>query len=54
MNFSEKYGIVISFPEKQLKFNFIKLKAEASIQDDYLQFSKAEKKVFNLIQNAQK
>jgi hypothetical protein len=52
MNFSEKYGIVISYPEKKLKFHFIKLQEKANIRDDYLKFSKAEKKIFNLIQNA--
>jgi hypothetical protein len=52
MNFSEKYGIVISFPEKKIKFHFIKLQEKADIKNDYLKFSKSEKKIFNLIQNA--
>ena len=52
MNFSEKYGIVISFPEKRIKFHFIKLQEKADIKNDYLKFSKSEKKIFNLIQNA--
>ncbi len=52
MNFSEKYALLISFPEKKIKFNFIKLKENVDIQQDYLKFTKEEKQVFNLIQNS--
>ncbi len=51
---SPNYGIVISFIEKKASFNFIKINSKSDLKEDYLIFSKEEKKVFNLIQNAKK
>jgi hypothetical protein len=53
-NNSQNYGIVFSFSDKKANFNFIKTNSEANLKEDYLSFSKEEKKLFNLIQNSKK
>jgi len=53
-NISQNYGVVISFIDGRVNFNFIKTHNEADLEKEYISFSKEEKKVFNLIQNAKK
>ncbi|HIP21897.1 MAG TPA: hypothetical protein EYG72_03050 [Candidatus Pacebacteria bacterium] len=53
-NISQNYGIVISFIDRKVNFNFIKTHNEANLKEEYISFSKEEKKIFNLIQNAKK
>lgn len=51
---AKNYAVVIVFKDKKASYNFIKIIKEAQLQEDYLSFSKEEKKIFNLIQNSKK